>query len=314
MQQIAAQAQTKQAKWGLRMKWKRNLVLYLFLAPAAVYYLLFHYAPMYGTLIAFQDYNPFRGMLGSPWVGFKHFDAFFNSIYFYRLIRNTFLIGAYSILFGFTIPILFALLLHEVKHAKLRTMIQSVSYLPHFISTVVVAGLIVTFTSPSTGFINGLLQFFGGSQIDFLREPGWFRTVYVSSGVWQTLGWSSIIYFAALAGISPSLYEAAEMDGASRWQKIWHISLPGIKPTIITILLLDLGRVMDVGFEKVFLLYNSTTYETADVLSTYVYRSGLVQQQYSFASAVGLFNSVLTFVMIVGFNRLARRLSGYSLW
>ncbi|TDF99817.1 sugar ABC transporter permease [Paenibacillus piri] len=296
------------------MKWKRNLVLYLFLAPAAVYYLLFHYAPMYGTLIAFQDYNPFRGMLGSPWVGFKHFDAFFNSIYFYRLIRNTFLIGAYSILFGFTIPILFALLLHEVKHAKLRTMIQSVSYLPHFISTVVVAGLIVTFTSPSTGFINGLLQFFGGSQIDFLREPGWFRTVYVSSGVWQTLGWSSIIYFAALAGISPSLYEAAEMDGASRWQKIWHISLPGIKPTIITILLLDLGRVMDVGFEKVFLLYNSTTYETADVLSTYVYRSGLVQQQYSFASAVGLFNSVLTFVMIVGFNRLARRLSGYSLW
>ncbi|NHN28789.1 sugar ABC transporter permease [Paenibacillus sp. S3N08] len=298
----------------MRNKVKRNLVLYVFLAPAAIYYLLFHYAPMYGTLIAFQDYNPFRGMSSSPWVGFKHFEAFFNSIYFYRLIRNTLLIGFYSILFGFTIPIVFALLLHEVKHPKFRNLIQSISYLPHFISTVVVAGLIVNFTSPSTGFINGLIEFFGGTRIDFLRESGWFRTLYVSSGVWQTVGWSSIIYFASLTGISPSLYEAAEMDGASRWQKVWHISLPGIKPTIITILLLDLGRVMDVGFEKVYLLYNSTTYETADVLSTYVYRSGLEQQQYSFAASVGLFNSFLTFVFIIVCNRVARKLSGYSLW
>lgn len=298
----------------MRNKVKRNLVLYVFLAPAAIYYLLFHYAPMYGTLIAFQDYNPFRGISNSPWVGFKHFQAFFDSIYFIRLIRNTLLIGFYSILFGFTIPIIFALLLHEVKHPRFRSFIQSISYLPHFISTVVVAGLIVTFTSPSTGFINGIIEFFGGSGIDFLREPGWFRTLYVSSGVWQTVGWSSIIYFASLTGISPSLYEAADMDGSNRWQKIWHISLPSIKPTIITILLLDLGRIMDVGFEKVFLLYNSTTYETADVLSTYVYRSGLVQQQYSFAASVGLFNSFLTFVFIIVCNRLARKLSGHSLW
>jgi putative aldouronate transport system permease protein len=303
----------KSGMWQ-RNKLKRNMVLYLFLAPALVYYLLFHYAPMYGTLIAFQDFNPFRGMTNSPWVGLKHFEAFFNSIYFYRLIRNTLLIGMYSVLFGFTIPIVFALLLHEVKHSKFRNVIQSVSYLPHFISTVVVVGLIVNFTSPSTGFINGIIEFFGGTRIDFLREPGWFRTLYVSSGVWQTVGWSSIIYFASLTGISPSLYEAAEMDGASRWHKIWHISLPGIKPTIITILLLDLGRVMDVGFEKVFLLYSSSIYETADVLSTYVYRSGLEQQQYSFASAVGLFNSFLTFVFIIVCNRLARRFSGYSLW
>ncbi|MFD0680993.1 MULTISPECIES: ABC transporter permease [unclassified Paenibacillus] len=309
-----SQPSSKANSLWMRNKMKRNMVLYLFLAPAAVYYLLFHYAPMYGTLIAFQDYNPFRGMMSSPWVGLKHFNAFFDSIYFYRLIRNTFLIGAYSILFGFTIPIIFALLLHEVRHTRFRTIIQSMSYLPHFISTVVVAGLIVTFTSPSTGFINGILDFVGAQKIDFLRETGWFRTIYVSSGVWQNLGWSSIIYFAALTSISPSLYEAADMDGANRWQKVWHISLPGIKPTIITILLLDMGRVMDVGFEKVFLLYNSTTYETADVLSTYVYRSGLVQQQYSFASAVGLFNSVLTFIIIILFNKLARRLSGYSLW
>ncbi|TBL75332.1 ABC transporter permease [Paenibacillus thalictri] len=309
----AISAKRKSSTW-LRGKAKRNIVLYIFLAPAALYYILFHYAPMYGTLIAFQDYNPFRGMLESPWVGLKHFQKFFESIYFYRLIRNTFLIGLYSIVFGFTVPIVFALLLHEVKHRKFRSLVQSISYLPHFISTVVVAGLIVMFTSPSTGLINGIITFFGGAKIDFLREPGWFRTVYISSGVWQTVGWSSIIYFAALTSISPSLYEAADMDGANRWQKVWHISLPGIKPTVITILLLDLGRVMDVGFEKVFLLYNSATYETADVLSTYVYRSGLIDQQYSFAAAVGLFNSAITFALIIGFNQLARRLSGYSLW
>lgn len=305
--------QRKSGMW-MRNKMKRNLVLYLFIAPAAIYYLLFHYAPMYGTLIAFQDYNPFKGMTSSPWVGFKHFQAFFDSIYFFRLVRNTLLIGLYTIVFGFTIPIVFAILLHEVKNSKFRNVIQSVSYLPHFISTVVVAGLIVNFLSPSTGFVNGIIELLGGTRIDFLRDPGWFRTIYVSSGVWQTVGWSSIIYFASLTGISPSLYEAAEMDGASRWDKIWHISLPGIKPTIITILLLDLGRVMDVGFEKVYLLYSSATYETADVLSTYVYRAGLEQQQYSFASSVGLFNSFLTFVFIIVCNRLARRLSGYSLW
>lgn len=295
-------------------KWKRSAVLYLFLLPALLYYAIFQYGPMYGALIAFQDYNPFRGMGESPWVGLKHFYAFFNSIYFFRLIRNTFLIGAYSILFGFGVPIVFALFLNEMKHGKLRSVFQSISYLPHFISTVVVAGLIVTFLSPSTGVVNAVLSAFGGQTVDFMREPDWFRTVYVSSGIWQQMGWSSIIYYAALSGISPSLYEAAEIDGAGRWDKVWNISLPGILPTIVTMFLLDLGRIMDVGFEKVYLLYNSATYETADVLNTYVYRAGLEQQQYSFAAAVGLFNSVITLLFIVLFNQLARRLSGNSLW
>jgi putative aldouronate transport system permease protein len=295
-------------------RWKRNSVLYLFLLPALLYYAIFNYGPMYGTVIAFMDYNPFRGIAESPWVGLRHFYAFFDSIYFFRLIRNTFLLGAYSIVFGFAVPIVFALLLNEMNKGKLRSVFQSISYLPHFISTVVVAGLIVTFLSPSTGVVNALISAAGGQTIDFMREPGWFRAVYVSSGIWQQMGWSSIIYFAALSGISPSLYEAADIDGAGRLDKVWNISLPGILPTIVTMFLLDLGRIMDVGFEKVFLLYNSSTYETADVLSTYVYRAGLEQQQYSFAAAVGLFNSLITLAFIILFNKLARRLSGNSLW
>jgi putative aldouronate transport system permease protein len=297
-----------------RKKMKRTIVLYLFLIPAIVYYVLLHYLPMYGALIAFQDFNPFRGFTNSEWVGFKHFIAFFDSIYFYRLVTNTFLLGIYTVIFAFPLPIIFALLLNEVKHTKFRTVIQSISYIPHFISTVVVVGLIATFLSPSTGFINEIISFVGFEKIDFLRSPEWFRTIYISSGVWQGLGWSSIIYFAALSSISPSLYEAADIDGANRWQKIVYISLPGITPTIVTILLLDLGRVMDIGFEKVFLLYNPSTYETADVLSTYTYRAGLIDQQYSFAAAVGLFNSLVTLVLILFFNYLAKRFTSYSLW
>ncbi|WP_246067148.1 ABC transporter permease [Paenibacillus koleovorans] len=292
----------------------RHKVLYLFLLPALFYYVFFHYVPMYGALIAFQDFNPFRGMRHSSWVGLKHFDSFVNSIYFYRLMRNTFLLGFYSIVFGFGFPIAFALLLRETKNRVVRTVAQSISYLPHFISTVVIAGLVVTFLSPSTGLINSLMKTVGLTPIDFMREPSWFRTIYTSSGIWQHMGWSSIIFFASLSSISPSLYEAAEIDGASRWRKMWHISLPGILPTVITILLLDLGHVMEIGFEKVFLLHNTSTYSTGDVLSTYVYRSGLVDQQYSFAAAVGLFNSVLSLVVIVSCNKLARKLSGYSLW
>ncbi len=292
----------------------RHKVLYLFLLPALCYYVIFHYVPMYGALIAFQEYNPFRGMRHSDWVGLKHFESFVQSIYFFRLMRNTFLLGLYNVVFGFAFPVAFALLLREAKHRGMRTVAQSISYLPHFISTVVIAGLVVTFLSPSTGMVNSLMKAAGLSPIDFMREPSWFRTIYTSSGIWQHLGWSSIIYYASLSSISPSLYEAAEIDGASRWRKIRHISLPGILPTVITILLLDLGHVMEVGFEKVFLLHNTSTYSTGDVLSTYVYRAGLVDQQYSFAAAVGLFNSVLSLVVIVSCNRLARKLSGYSLW
>jgi len=269
---------------------------------------------MYGVIIAFKDFGVFLGIRNSPWVGFTHFASFFSSVYFVRLIRNTFLLSFYSVLFGFPAPIIFALMLNELPKVGYRSVVQSLSYVPHFISTVVVAGLILSFLAPSTGVINALIKLFGGKPVDFMRDPAWFRFVYVATGVWQEMGWGSIIFFAGLSAIDPQLYEAAQMDGAGRIAKIWHISLPGVLPIIVTMLLLNLGRLMTVGFEKVFLLYNSATYETADVISTYVYRSGLVNQQYSFAAAVGLFNSVVTLVLLTMFNTIARKISEYSLW
>lgn len=292
----------------------KNLVLYSFLLPTLTYYFVFEYVPIYGIQIAFKDLNLFAGISESPWVGLKHFENFFNSVYFYRLMRNTFLISFYSIIFAFPVPIILAVLLNELKAEKFRSVFQSISYIPHFISTVIIAGLIVNFLSPSTGMINMVIEFFGGNSINFLSKPEWFRTIYVSSGIWQTMGWGSIIYFASLRSIDPSLYEAAEIDGANRWKKIKFISLPGIMPTIIIMLLLNLGNLLKVGFEKVFLLYNASTYETADVLSTYVYRSGLVNQQYSFAAAVGLFNSIITLVLLIAFNYLAKKFTRNSLW
>jgi putative aldouronate transport system permease protein len=293
---------------------RRGFLLYLFFLPVALYYAIFHYAPMYGVVIAFKDFSPFIGILKSPWVGFEHFITFFSSIYFFRLIRNTFLLSFYSILFGFPVPILLALILNELQSRRLRSIIQSLTYVPHFVSTVVVAGLLYTFLSPSVGFVNAILTALGGKEVDFLREPSWFRFLYVGSGIWQEMGWGSIIYVAGLASIDVQLYEAADMDGAGRLRKMWSISLPGILPIVVTMLLLNLGRLMTVGFEKVFLLYNSATYETSDVISTYVYRSGIMDQQYSFAAAVGLFNSVVTLVLLTGFNWISRRVSEYSLW
>lgn len=298
----------------LRYLKRRGLLLYLFFLPVALYYVVFHYAPMYGVIISFKDFSPFIGILKSPWVGFEHFTTFFSSIYFFRLLRNTFLLSFFSILFGFPVPILFALLLNELSSHRLRSVIQSLSYVPHFVSTVVVAGLLYTFLSPSVGFVNVIIRATGGKAVDFLREAGWFRFLYVGSGIWQEMGWGSIIFVAGLSSIDLQLYEAADMDGAGRLRKMWSISLPGILPIIVTMLLLNLGRLMTVGFEKVFLLYNSATYETADVISTYVYRSGIMQQQYSFAAAVGLFNSLVTLVLLTGFNWIARRVSEYSLW
>jgi putative aldouronate transport system permease protein len=297
-------------KWFVRKGW----ILYLFFLPVAAYYVIFHYAPMYGVIIAFKDYGPFLGIRASPWVGLEHFKAFFSSIYFVRLVRNTFLLSFYSLLFGFPIPIVLALLLNEMESARYRSLVQSLSYVPHFVSTVVMAGLVVTFLAPSTGVVNAAIVALGGRPIDFMRDPKWFRFVYIVSGIWQEMGWGSIIYFAGLSSIDPQLYEAAQMDGAGRMRKIWHISLPGILPIVITMLLLNLGRLMSVGFEKVFLLYNAATYETADVISTYVYRAGLVNQQYSFAAAVGLFNSVVTLALLTMFNTIARKVSEYSLW
>lgn len=303
----------KISKMSLR-DFKKNFVLYTFLFPTILYFLVFHYAPLYGLQIAFKDFSPFIGFARSPWVGFKHFESFFNSIYLWRLASNTFLISFYSILFGFPMPIILALILNELRSERFRSVFQTISYVPHFISTVIICGLIVNFLSPSTGIVNAIISSLGGNTIDFLIRPEWFRTIYIGSGVWQGMGWSSIIYYASLRAISPSLYEAADIDGASRWQKIIRISLPGILPTIITLLLLNLGNLMAVGFEKIFLLYNPSTYKTADVISTYVYRSGLISQQYSFASAVGLFNSFITLILLFIFNYSAKKSTGESLW
>jgi putative aldouronate transport system permease protein len=292
----------------------RNITLYIFLLPAVIYYIVFRYIPMYGVLISFQDFNPFKGMLGSPWVGFKHFKDFLGGVYILRLLRNTVLLSLYGLILSHPMPIIYALLLNEVKSHKARSAIQTISYMPHFVSTVIMCGLIVQFLAPNTGLIARLVEMATGEASDLLAESEWFRTIYITSGIWQGMGWGSIIYFAALTSINPSLYEAAGIDGAGRIQKMLHISLPGILPTIITLYILALGGILSVGYEKVMLLYRPVTYETADVISTYVYRSGLINQEYSFAAAVGLFNSVIGLFFVLGSNYLSRRVLHHALW
>ena len=306
------------AKAGWWRSLKGNIVrhpwLYLMVLPAIVYYLIFAYAPMFGVVVAFKRFNAFTGIWDSPWVGLTHFETFFNSIYFARLIRNTLLLNVYGLLVGFPAPIILALMLNEIIHPKYKRAIQTLTYLPYFISTVVVTGIIINFLSPSTGIVNFVIRSVGLQAIPFLNEPGWFRHVYVWSDVWQWIGWSSIIYLAALAAIDPTLYESASIDGAGRFAKMRFISIPGIMPVIMVILLLSLGSLMSVGFEKVYLLYNPSTYETADVISTYVYRAGLQGGRYDFGTAVGLFNSLVALVLLVTVNWLARRFNQQSLW
>lgn len=297
----------------IRKDLRRNWIIYLMALPVIAYYLIFHYGPMYGLLIAFKDYSPAQGIWGSPWVGFKHFDSFFNGIYFWRLIRNTVLINFYDLLFGFPAAILLALLLNEIRKMAFKRFVQTISYLPHFISIVVVAGMMFDFLSRD-GLINQLLGFIGVDPIDFLKEAGWFRFIFVSSGIWQGIGWGSIIYLASIANIDPTLYEAAKIDGASRWRQTFHITIPGIMPTIVIMLILNMGHMLSVGSEKVLLLYNPLTYETADVISTYVYRKGILEASYSFTAAVGLFNSVISLILIVSANAISKRVSENKLW
>lgn len=298
-------------------KFKRALIkdkyLYLLLIPATVYFLTFCYAPMYGTLIAFKDFNPMKGIIGSEWVGLKYFKEFFSSVYFERLIKNTLFISVYSLLWGFPIPIIFALSLNELKDSFFKRFSQTVSYLPHFISTVVVVGMITTLFN-DTGIITGMARAITGKHTNFLNDARWFRTLYIGSGIWQEFGWSSIIYLAAVSGVDPSLYEAARIDGASKLQQTWHITLPGIKPTIIILLILNVGGILSVGYTKIILMYSPATYSVADVISTYVYRAGLLRARYSFGTAVDLFNSVANFAVLVLVNRISRKVSEISLW
>lgn len=293
---------------------RKNWDLYFLLVPVIAYYIIFHYIPMYGVQIAFKDFIASKGITDSPWVGFKHFERFFNSYYFERLIRNTLEIGLYELLVGFPVPIILALLINEVRSKRFRKTVQTVTYAPHFLSTVVLVGMLFIFLDPKTGFLNMFITMFGGDPVSFMTEPGWFKTIYVFSGVWQQMGWSSIIYLAALTGIDPQLHEAAKVDGASRLKRIWHINIPGIMPTIIILLIMNVGSIMAVGFEKVFLMQNELNRESSDVIATYVYRSGIIGAQYSFSAAVGLFNSIINFALLVSVNFIARRVGQTSLW
>lgn len=283
------------------------------LLMVVAWYCIFCYAPMYGAIIAFKDYSIGRGIFNSPWVGFKHFVSFFHDINFIRIVKNTFLINIYDILWGFPAPIIMALLLNEVRSRYFKKTIQTLTYLPYFVSMVVVCGIIIDFTS-SNGIINQLISNLGIEKTNLLSKSEYFRTIYISSGIWQNVGWGSIIYLAALTNISPELYESAVIDGAGKWKQLVHITLPGIASTIIVLLILRMGSIMSVGFEKIILLYNPLTYETADVIASYVYRKGLLNADYSYSTAIGLFNSVINFLFLVGSNWLSKRHTESSLW
>lgn len=297
--------------------WKRiaqNWELYIFIAPAFFYFLIFSYGPMYGIQIAFKNFIPTMGITGSPWVGLDHFKRFFDSYYVWDLIWNTLSISLYELAVGFPIPIILALAFNEVRNGFFKKMAQTVTYAPHFISVVVMAGMIITFLSPSTGIVIHLIEALGFTAPDFLTDPKWFKTVYVLSGVWQSAGWGTIIYLAALSGVDPGLHEAAVIDGASRFQRVRHINIPTLVPTMTILLILNIGSLLGVGFEKILLLQNPLNMSSSDVISTFVYRSGLVDAQYSFSTAIGLFNSVVNAVMLIVVNQIVRRTSENSLW
>ncbi len=294
-------------------KMRYNWQLYLLMLPAVVYFAVFHYYPMYGLQIAFKNYLAVDGISGSPWAGFIHFERFFNSFQFWTLIQNTLFLNLFQLAL-FPVSIIVALSINELRDGFFKRFSQTLTYAPHFISVVVLVGMLVAFLHPVTGIINLFIGALGGEPISFMSEPDWFRSVYVFSGEWQNLGWGAIIYLAALASVDPQLHEAAIMDGATRVQRIWHINLPSILPTIVILLVLQMGSLMAVGFEKVYLLQNSLNLSTSEVIQTYVYKAGLQQGQYSFSAAVGLFNSVINFVVLIAFNRLAKRVSGTGLW
>lgn len=292
---------------------KKSKFLYLLMLFPLLFYTIFCYGPMYGVLIAFKDYNIADGVWGSTWVGFKWFAKFLTDPYFWKLVRNTLLLNIYGLVFGFPIPIILALMLNEVSNRRFKRVIQTVSYLPHFISTVVICGMLVNFLSMS-GIVNQLMKLFGFETIQFLMYPEYFRTIFTASGIWQTCGWTSIIYLASLTSVDQEIVEAAAIDGANRWQRVRHVTLPAITPTISIMLIMQLGRLMTLGYEKIILLYNGSTYETADTIATYVYRRGILNADYSYSTAVGLFQSVIGVILLVTANKVSKKLSETSLW
>lgn len=298
--------------------WKRyfanNWFLYLMLVPVLLYFIIFNYAPMYGVLIAWKRYIPSQGILGSPWVGWTHFKSFFDSFYFFRILRNTFLISFYDLLWGFPAPIIFALILNETKSKIFKSTVQTISYLPHFISTVIVCGILVDFLSVD-GSISTLLNVvFGIERQEWLNNPGAFRPIFVASGIWQGLGWNAIIYLAALSNVDPELYQASSIDGCGILRRMWHVTIPGIMPTIVILFILRMGSMLSVGADKVILLYNPITYETGDVISSFVYRRGLIDNNFSYSTAVGLFNSAINLLFLNIANFISKRVGETSLW
>ena len=300
----------------LRKTLAHNWQLYVLVALPLVYLVIFHYVPMYGAQLAFKKYRAALGIWGSEWIGLDHFVAFFQSFQFQRVVRNTISISAYSLVAGFPVPIILAIALNNSQARRFKKTVQLVTYAPHFISTVVMCGMIIQFLSPSVGIVNKFIAAFGLQPIGFMGRPEWFQTIYVFSGIWQQAGYASIIFLAALASVSPELHEAAIVDGAGMLQRNWHIDLPAIMPTAIILLILNVGNLMSVGFEKVFLLQNAMNLETSEVIQTFVYKRGIAWQppNFSYAAAVGLFNSVVNLVMLVAVNALARRVSDTSLW
>lgn len=295
-------------------RWHNSKYLMLLFLPALIYYLLFKYVPMFGILISFKDYNTFKGVWASEWVGLKYYSLFFHSPDFLKLLKNTVLLGISKVVFGFPAPIILALLLNEVRRAALKRFVQSISYLPHFISNVVVVSMMFLFLSPTSGLVNNVIQWFGYDAMNFMQNEDYFRAIYILSEIWQHVGWETIIYLAALSAIDPQLYEAARVDGANRRHQLLHITIPGIRPAIIILFILNIGHVLDIGFEKVLLMLNPSIYATADVLSTYVYRTGIQSMNYSYATAIDLFSSIINLIFILTANWISRRTSETSLW
>jgi len=308
------EVKTEPRKKSAWTKIKKSKQLYLFILPAFLFFLIFAYGPMYGVMIAFKDYMPSMGVLGSPWVGFKHFRRFFNSYYFWDLIKNTLGISIYSLVVGFPLPIILALALNEARDGFFKKFTQTVTYAPHFISVMVISGMLISFLSPSTGIINHFRAALGMERISFLTDPKWFKTIYVLSGVWQGTGWGTVIYLAALSGVDPQLHEAAIVDGASRLQRVFYINIPTIVPTMVILLIMNFGSIMSVGHEKILLLQNPLNLESSNVIATFVYKQGLLDAQYSYAAAVGLFNSAINSALLIVVNKLSRRVSEVSLW
>lgn len=293
---------------------KTHPLLYVMILPAVIYFLVYHYYPMYGMIISLFDYVPTKGISGSDFVGLKHFKAFLSDPYFFRTMRNTLSINLLLLVFGFPFPILFAILLNELRSSKLRKVTQTITYMPHFISTVVICGLMLDFCK-SNGMISGMVTSITGQEsFNLFSQSAYFQPLYVLMCIWQEFGWDSIIYFAALTGIDQALYEAADIDGASRLKKIIHVTIPGIAPTIVILLIMRIGNMMTLGWDKILLLYNPMVYEKADVISTYVYRIGLMNFEYSFATAVGFFNSVINFILLITANAVSRKINDTSLW